>query len=558
MSTLPVIPILDENISVSDAIQFNMAHNAAQPLYVFADSSAPSGIKTITHLEFGRAAHRVAHLLRPNRNGVDGEVVALILQADTVLYQALVAGLIVAGCVPLAISPRNSPGAIIELLTKTSCRRLLTTHAYLRPLIDSIKSHITGTPFVDELQIEEMPSIASVYPYLAHETEEHPFQSYPSPTQQPTEDDICLYLHSSGSTGNPRPIRINHCFWLHWQVGAYSSHLKLHNPRLTIGCMCMPPFHAFGIGMQLFSAVYGVFCIAVYPPTSALPELLPPIVPSPENILEHMKLTKSDILVAPPTLYQIWATSPEAVKYLKTLRHAVYGGGPLAPKMGDLLVEAGVKLNATYGGTEFGFTATFLPHADKDPKDWEYMKFNDQMKPRWVAQGDGTFELQLLSHKNHKIMVDNLPDVPGYATSDLWRPHPTKNGLWKVVGRIDDVIVHSSGEKTVPAPMEAIIISDPLVRGAVVFGRERDHTGILIEPEPERGIDVTDHSQLASLRNKLWPTIEEANSIAPGHSRIFKEMILITSKEKPLPITPKGTVARKAAIKLYEEEINAL
>lgn len=64
--------------------------------------------------------------------------------------------------------------------------------------------------------------------------------------------------------------------------------------------------------------------------------------------------------------------------------------------MGDLLVDAGVKLNVTYGGTEFGINTTFLPSPDKDPKDWEYMQLNDQMNPRWVPQGDGTFELQLL------------------------------------------------------------------------------------------------------------------------------------------------------------------
>ena len=30
------------------------------------------------------------------------------------------------------------------------------------------------------------------------------------------------------------------------------------------------------------------------------------------------------------------------------------------------------------------------------------------------------------------------------------------------VGRVDDVIIHSSGEKTVPGPMEDIIMSSPL------------------------------------------------------------------------------------------------
>lgn len=32
-------------------------------------------------------------------------------------------------------------------------------------------------------------------------------------------------------------------------------------------------------------------------------------------------------------------------------------------------------------------------------------------------------------------------------------PHPTRKGLWKVVGRVDDQIMHSTGEKTNPGPL---------------------------------------------------------------------------------------------------------
>ena len=28
--------------------------------------------------------------------------------------------------------------------------------------------------------------------------------------------------------------------------------------------------------------------------------------------------------------------------------------------------------------------------------------------------------------------MENLPDVKGYATSDLFIPHPTKEGLWRM------------------------------------------------------------------------------------------------------------------------------
>jgi hypothetical protein len=35
-------------------------------------------------------------------------------------------------------------------------------------------------------------------------------------------------------------------------------------------------------------------------------------------------------------------------------------------------------------------------------------------------------------------------------------------------------------------------------------------------------------------------------------------MILVTSREKPIVRTGKGTVSKKATVNLYEEEINAL
>ena len=34
-----------------------------------------------------------------------------------------------------------------------------------------------------------------------------------------------------------------------------------------------------------------------------------------------------------------------------------------------------------------------------------------------------------------------------YATGDILSPHPEKPGLWKIIGRVDDQIMHSTGEK---------------------------------------------------------------------------------------------------------------
>ncbi|KAG6909219.1 putative NRPS-like protein biosynthetic cluster [Tephrocybe rancida] len=552
---LTVLPTI-ENLFIPDAIDFNIKNNPEHPFFTFADSEAPNGIQVVTHLEFGRAAHRIAHALRPNRAGPDGQVVAIIVLSDTILYQAIVVGCIIAGLVPFPISPRNSPAAVVNLLEKTSCHRIITTNVTLKALIDGIRSQISGTPLLDLLQVEEAPSLATAYPNLGHETPEHSFERFPSPSQPLSRDDLCIYLHSSGSTGFPKAIPQTHLAWMHWSLFPGVVDFRDARHELIMGCMALPPFHTLGLYMQVLNPIYGLVSITVYPPTAPTPESLP-VQPSPQNILDHTRLTKSTAIIIIPTLLQIWSMSPESVKFLASLAYVGYSGGSLAPRLGNILVGAGVSLHPVYGGTEFGAPTHPMSHKGEE-RDWEYMRFQDRANVRWVSQGDGTFECQFLAWEHHQPMVLNLPDVEGYATSDLFANHPTKKDLWKIVGRIDDVIVHSSGEKTVPAPMEDIIMSSPLVQGAIIFGRERDQTGILIEPKPGNAIDLSSNTELASLRNKIWPIIEEANKVAPAFSRIFKEMILITSDAKPLPRTGKGTVMRKAALATYNEEIAAL
>jgi hypothetical protein len=52
--------------------------------------------------------------------------------------------------------------------------------------------------------------------------------------------------------------------------------------------------------------------------------------------------------------------------------------------------------------------------------------------------------------------------------------------------------------------------------------------------------------------------IIKANAIVPAFSRVFKEMILITSSTKPLPRSGKGTILRKVAYKEYARKIDQM
>ncbi|KAG6855914.1 hypothetical protein H0H87_009480 [Tephrocybe sp. NHM501043] len=200
-SSAPVLPPV-EDLFIPEAIDFNFKHNADQPFFTFSDPSASSEPTVISQLEFGRAAHRSAHALRPNRTGADGEVVAIVALSDTILYQAVVAGCIVAG------------------LVKSACRRLITTNITLKSLIDGLRAQIAETPSLRsfDLQIEEIPSVFTAYPQLGQEKAEHPFERYPDPVKRPSRDDICIYLHSSGSTGFPKAIPQTHRAWMEWSM----------------------------------------------------------------------------------------------------------------------------------------------------------------------------------------------------------------------------------------------------------------------------------------------------------------------------------------------------
>jgi hypothetical protein len=108
-----------------------------------------------------------------------------------------------------------------------------------------------------------------------------------------------------------------------------------------------------------------------------------------------------------------------------------YCGGPLAAEVGDALVAAGCRLRSILGATEFGVISEVYAHTAA-PADWAWIAFHPSSHIRWAPQGDGTFELQLLAHDHKVLAVENLPDVRGYATNDLWIPHPTAPDLWKM------------------------------------------------------------------------------------------------------------------------------
>ncbi|KAI0079020.1 acetyl-CoA synthetase-like protein, partial [Panus rudis PR-1116 ss-1] len=551
------VPPLDGSIPILPGFtDFHAEHNFDQPNFLFPSRSNPNETDSISFRQFAKATHRMAHLLRPNRRGKDGEGIALLVNCDTLLYAVLVVGAVRAGLIPFPMSPRNSAEAVFNMLQKTDCHQIVSQPS-LSGLISKVTTLAKSSGY--DVEAENLVPLDMVIPGLAgqNDTEVEP---YPSIASGKELDDVVLYLHSSGSTGFPKPVaQTNRRILQRARFPVMDETIK---HRIRWAAMTLPTFHTMGFYLQVFTPMVSGVPVAIYTPQAPAP----PVIPTPQNVFDVAKLTGCTGIPVVPSYLEVWAHSDEAIKFLAKLDVVMFAGGPLSEGNGGKLTKAGVKLFPVYGGTEFGATTRMLDTDDshgldapdvKTSADWAWMQFIDLCKTRWIPQGDGTFELQFLTCETHELSVENLTNPRGYATADLFIPHPTKKGLWRIVGRLDDVVTLSTGEKIVPIPQENYLVSTPYVSGAVIFGRGRSQAGVLIEPRPDHAVDPSDEAAVIAFRNKIWPAVEEANKLAPTFSRIFKEMILITDPAKPLPRAAKGTVMRKLTLQSYEQEIEA-
>ncbi|KAJ6492518.1 hypothetical protein C8R47DRAFT_431590, partial [Mycena vitilis] len=436
---------------------------------------------------------------------------------------------------------------------------LVTTRRTLQPLILGIEEELRLTDSAFQLNIEEIPSLLEIYPNLGSEKPTDRFHPYNPSREKPSLDSVCMYQHSSGTTGLPKCISHTHRSIMHFAQFDLVKDLRRYvGPPHASGAMGQPPFAFSGMSCQLLGPLYGGVPVAVYPPTVLSPELLP-ISPTPDNMIDCARKTNCKAILTLPGVLMAWFKSPETMEFLNSLNIVLYGGGSLAQPAGDALSKAGVNIRPIYAGTEFGGISAITP-LKGDESDWNWMRFTDGVTPRWIPQGDGVFECQLLTSDSYQPSVENLEDVRGYATLDLWVNHPEKTHLWKLVGRLNDVIVHSSGKKTIPAPIEEVVASSPYVVHAFVFGSGREAPGILIQCIPTLQVDVTDKLQVDALRDKIWPVVEAANAIFPEFSRIAKQRIIFTPADKPLPrsVVKPYMISRATASQVYAREIEQL
>lgn len=295
-------------------------------------------------------------------------------------------------------------------------------------------------------------------------------------------------IHTSGSTGAPKPVELSFGNWL-WS--ALGSGVALGVDPQERWLCALPLSHVGGLSIVVRSAIYAT--------TALVHERW-----QTERVLEALGEATLVSLV-PTTLARLLDAGLREPARLRTV---LLGGAPIPPALAERARRAGVPLTETYGLTEACSQVT--------------------------TGGPPLFCTRVEIAPDGEILVSG-PTVAGggvLRTGDLGRLDD--QGHLHVVGRKADTIV-TGGENVAPTEVEAVLAEHPAVAEAAVHGRT----------DPEWGEAVVATIVLRAGADPGPSTEAELRAHAAERLASFKVPKAIAFAES-LPRTGSGKLLRRA------------
>lgn len=346
-------------------------------------------------------------------------------------------------------------------------------------------------------------------------------------------DDVFAQLYTSGTTGNPKGVRLaNRSFfailasmraasdpWIGWTP----DDIALHN---------VPTFHIAGLWWAMTALSNGAGGVI-------MPEFIPAEV---HRLVPLHGVTKACLV---PAMIQMTLAEPgvEDVDW-DTLDHIVYGGSPI-PKV---LLERSMEvfecgLAQIYGLTETGNTAVCLRPEDH---------FEDELltaagRPYPGVQmkiidadggelGPGQIGEVCLHSPANMVEYWHLPDATAKTLRDGWihtgdAGYTNERGYLFVCDRLKDMII-SAAENIYPAEIESVLTAFPGVLEAAVIGIPDERWG-----ESVHAIVVPKEGAEAPRKRALLAHCRE-------HLADFKVPNSLDIRPENLPRTPSGKIKK--------------
>ncbi|GAB3327484.1 hypothetical protein GCM10027299_28160 [Larkinella ripae] len=470
-----------------------------------------AGGRELNYRELDETANQLSHYLI--RQGVKpGDLVGVALDRSPELILMLLA-IMKAGAAYLPIDPTFPPQRIEFMLTDSAAQVLVTSKTVQG------KPPVQVTPLLVEDALVESTSLGKY-----------------APTLSVTGDDLVYVLYTSGSTGQPKGVLIEH----HNLVNLLTS--MVHQPGITNADRLL----------AVTTVSFDIAALELFLPLLAGATLVLADTSSTRDgnallgLIQEQRIT---ILQATPiTFRMLLAAGWQQPLPLKIL----CCGEPLPENLAQQLTARCETLWNLYGPTETTIYSTgkqILPTDQlitigKPIQNTQVHLLDENQKP--VPEGQpgeiciagegvarGYFNRPELTQE--KFLPNPFaPTELLYRTGDLGRLTP--EGEIQFLGRIDQQI-KIRGYRVEPGEIEHALVSQPGIREAVVVARE-DRSGTarlvayLVLAHPLSSTEFADSAQRwkASLKNTL-----------PGY--MIPVMFIQTAQ---FPITLNGKVDRKA------------
>ncbi|KAI0343640.1 acetyl-CoA synthetase-like protein [Trametopsis cervina] len=526
--------------SLPDLVEFNALHN---PSHLFClqygrnTEEAPRRIsfESLHHGVLWCCAWLAENQLAQGPRATKPRPVAILMSSDIGWFFMFIA-LLRLGIPVLCLSTRLAPPAVLHLVRSTGTQAILISS----PLEALAQEAIALLAAEDNVRdVPTLHSVPSYSDFLDIRSALDPAH-VPPPLQHEDRPKDAVILHSSGSTGLPKPITHSHAYLLGY---AACHQLSSEDVEGSMNVSTLPLFHGFGqLAPSLALSVGMPFAL---PAASTIPT-------GPVTMAMLRTSGATSLMTVPSILEELYLLGDAtALDTLRKLRFVAVGGAPMKHSVAEPLANAGVPILNHWGATEIGAIAPiFVPKADYD---WRYLRVRDDLGLRFEpVEGDAA----------HFRLVGCPPGTQQapFVVQDLLEVNPLRpTSEFRIAGRADDLIVLATGEKVRPTQLEQHVAEDVRVRGAVAFGDARFQLGLLVEAAPQCALDVHDALAVEAYIDAIWPAVERGNAETDRHGRVAREMVLVTTPDSvPLVRTPKGNAPRAANVELFKERIDAL
>jgi long-chain acyl-CoA synthetase len=421
------------------------------------------------------------------------------------------------GCVPLPMHALDNPASIAYILADSEAAMLV---ADTRAQWQAIVAAGAVPPTLRHVVLRECGTAGEDgTPVLALDVVLARGAALPAdaqPAAEPGEEDLAALVYTSGTTGKPKGVMLTHRNVLA-NVKAILQHLQ---PRADdVFLSFLPLSHTFERTCGYYLPIACGACVAFARSVSQLPQdmktVRPTILVSVPRIYERVYAKVQSTLEASPLKHRLfqWAQEvgwrrfaraqklqvgeggspaldaiawpllsrlvarPLLANFGGRLRVAVSGGAALSQPIAHTFLGLGLPIVQGYGMTESSPVVAANTPEDNDP----------------ATVGRVLPGVEVKIGDNKELLVRGPNVMRGYWKRDEdtaraleggWLhtgdQAAIENGRVRILGRVKEIIVTSTGEKIAPVDLEMALLADPLFEQAYTFGDNRPFIAAIV------------------------------------------------------------------------------